>query len=107
MSDESLYRILDGVHRCVAAHKVGRTQISAVVDTDGSLGPEIMVPLERIYSPKTEIRRFDRNRDFEELLDIMRDDDRREMMTPVVLVRLSPRRTKYWTPVASVAVNPA
>lgn len=49
------YRILDGVHRCVATFRAGETHVRARIDRGGALGPEQLLPLDELYSGKTAI----------------------------------------------------
>lgn len=100
------YRILEGVHRCVAAHRVGLTEIRARIDTGGRLGAVVLVPLEVVYSPKREIGRWDRRRDFLVLVGLFADEATRDAIDPVELTEVPARVAKYLTPVADVIVNP-
>jgi hypothetical protein len=53
-----LYRIWEGVHRCVAAREAGLAGIyAAIMDNDGRILRSELVPLDRIYSPKSSIDR--------------------------------------------------
>lgn len=108
MSDPAtrpLYKILEGVHRCVAAHLAGQATITARVDVKGSLGPPVPVPLDDIYSPKPVIDRWDHDKDFHVLLNLMADDEGRASIPAVELVAIPRRVAKYLTPVARVTVT--
>jgi hypothetical protein len=101
-----LYRIVQGVHRCVAAHQAGRTEIRARIDRGGILGPIELVPLSNVYSPKPAIGRWDRGRDFLVLVHLMANPMYRDTMEPVILNPVSPKIAGYLTRVADVVVNP-
>lgn len=101
-----LYRILAGVHRCVAAHAAGLVEVRAQVDRGGALGPVELVSLADLYSPKPAIGRWDRGRDFAVLIGIMADPVLRDALAPVVVSIASPRAVKYLTPLAAVVVHP-
>jgi len=103
---EPIYKILAGVHRCVAARLAGLTEIKACIDDGGNLGPEVLIRLDAIVSVKSEIGRFDRNRDFHELLRIMANDVERERLEAIELMQISERHAKYFIRVADVRVNP-
>lgn len=106
MSDPVLhYRLLEGVHRCVAAHMTGQTEIAACIDFDGHLGEKRMVPLTAIFSSKTEIGWRDRGRDFQVLLDRMANEEERGQLAPVELIVISPRGAKYLTRIEDVIVQ--
>jgi hypothetical protein len=102
----TLYRIVQGVHRCVAARLVGLVEVQAQIDRGGLLGPVVAVPLDAVYSPKSSIRRWDRGRDFNVLLQMMADETRRRVLWPVVLAVLPTHRAKYITRIADVVVIP-
>jgi hypothetical protein len=101
------YRIMDGVHRCVAALRAGETHVRARVDQGGSLGPEQLLPLDELYSGKPSIGRWDRGRDFVDLVNIMSDPVKRATLNPVVVSLVSDRVAGYLTPLVQVAVNQA
>jgi hypothetical protein len=104
--DETLYLIVQGVHRCVAARMVGLPAIFAdVLDTDGRRVRSERVSLEQLYSPKAEIDRWDRGRDFQNLLNLMGSTTGRAGLEPVFLSELFPARLKYFTPVLDVVVK--
>jgi hypothetical protein len=100
------YRIMSGVHRCVAAREAGQTEVRAVVDRGSGLGPVEMIPLADLFSPKPAIGRWDRNRDFMVLVGMTTDPVQRDALPPVELVAASPRGVKYLTPLAGVILNP-
>jgi hypothetical protein len=102
----ALYRIMSGVHRCVAAREAGLTEIRAVVDRGGGLGPVELVPLAELHSPKPAIGRWDRGRDFMVLVGMMSDPAQRDALPPVELLVASPRGVKYLTPLTDVILNP-
>jgi hypothetical protein len=102
----ALYRILEGVHRCVAAREAGLNGIRAQIDRQGILSPVEVIPLDSMYSPKREIGRWDRNRDFFVLVGIMQNEAQRESLDPVILSSISARTAGYFTRVANVVVNP-
>jgi hypothetical protein len=101
------YRILSGVHRCVAAHRAGQSHIRAQIDRDGQLGPVELVALVELYSPKSEIGRWDRGRDFLKLVSIMADSEHREAMEPINVTAVSQRTARRLTRVIDVVVRPA
>lgn len=102
----TLFRIIEGVHRCVAAHRAGCSEIRARIDTGGSLGPVQWIRLDYLYSPKAVIGRWDRGRDFEVLVRIMSDPVQRDTIPPVILTALPATRAKYLKHVAGVTVSP-
>lgn len=103
----ALYKILSGVHRCVAAAKAGLTEIRAQVDVGGALGPVGPLPLADLYSPKPAIGRWDRGRDFLELVRLIADETWRDALDPVQVAAIPDRLAKYLTRVPDVVVNPA
>jgi hypothetical protein len=100
------YRILDGVHRCVAAHRAGETHVRARIDQGGSLGLEQLLPLDEMYSGKPDIGRWDRGRDLLDLVSIMSDPVKRATLDPVIVILVSDRVASYLTPLVQVIVNP-
>lgn len=100
-----MYRILDGVHRCVAAQRIGLTEILAEIDVGGKRSVPLLIPLSQIFSGKFEISRFDRDRDFNRLLEIMANDIERLEIDAVVLVELQPRYSKYFVRLADVQIQ--
>lgn len=100
------YRILSGVHRCVAAFQAGATHIRAQVDRHGALGPVELLPLVELYSSKGAIGRWDRGRDFMKLIKFMSDPSHREAMEPVIVAAVSERNARRLTKVSQVVVNP-
>lgn len=100
------YRIVDGVHRCVAARFAGITEIRAQVDDgNGVYGDVELVSLDVIYSSKAEIGLWDRGRDFFELVKLMSNERSRDLLPPIVLLEVSERYLKYLTLVEGVTVN--
>jgi hypothetical protein len=104
---EPFYRLLDGVHRSVAAHLAGLSEIKGQVDIDGSgnLSEPFMIPLSEIYSPKTEIDRFDRRKDLLGLVQLMLNETDRERLPAVIVMVLPATRAKYFVRVADVVVH--
>lgn len=100
------YRILDGVHRSVAAHKAGEAYVRARVDHGGALGPIELMSLDELYSDRQEIGRWDRGRDFLVLVSIVSDPIRRATLDPVIVAPVSDRVAAYLTAVPRVTVNP-
>ncbi|MFO0935225.1 MAG: ParB/Srx family N-terminal domain-containing protein [Gemmataceae bacterium] len=99
------YRLIDGIHRCVAARMAGLEEISAVVDRDGVLSGVVMIPLNELYSPKSSIGRWDRGRDFFDLVAVMADPLKRATMRPIIAEAVMPPAMKYLTPVSRVALS--
>ena len=88
----ALYKILSGVHRCVAASKAGLADIRAQLDDGGGkLGPVTSIPLADLYSPKPAIGRWDRGRDFLDLVMLFADETSRETFDPVEVIEMSVR----------------
>jgi hypothetical protein len=102
----ALYRILSGVHRCVAAREAGLVEVRALVDRGDGIGSIELVLLSELYSPKPEIGRWDRKRDLSVLIGLMNDPVQREKLAPVELMPISPAMGKYLTPLAQVILNP-
>lgn len=100
------YKVMSGVHRCVAAHQAGLTEIRARVDVDEKLGPVVLIALEFMYTTKREIGRWDRRRDFLELVKPFADESTRDTIPEVELMEVPDGVTKYLTKVADVVVNP-
>lgn len=103
----SLFRVLEGVHRCVAARRAGLSSIRARVDVQGCLGPVVEVALADVFTAKTEIGRWDRHRDFLGLVALMQDEEKRAAIPPVELVEVSATVARYLTPVSVVVVTDA
>lgn len=101
----ALYRILEGVHRCVAAREAGLTEVRARIDRGGGLGLPEMVELSALFSPKSEIGRWDRGRDFHVLIGMIGDPTVRPTIPPVELTPVAARVAKYLTPIADVVVR--
>jgi hypothetical protein len=103
-----VYKVMGGVHRCVAARLAGLTEIRAQIDdADGNLGPVVPIPLSELYSPKAEIGRWDRGRDLYDLVRLFADPATRETVPAVELLEVSDWLAKYLTRVADVVVKPA
>ena len=77
----------------------------AQIDRGGSLGAEQLLPLDELYSGKASIGRWDRRRDFLDLVRIMSDPVQRAALDPVIVTPVSNRVASYLTPVAQVIVN--
>ncbi len=101
----TIYKILSGVHRSVAAFQAGLSEIRARVDRGGALDPPRMISLVSLYSPKPEIGRLDRGRDFRVLVEIMKDEIARELLDPIEIAAIPEQIGKYLTPIATVAVR--
>jgi hypothetical protein len=101
------YKVLDGVHRCVAARLAGLMGIQARIDTDGNLGPAVLIPLGQIYSTKREIGRWDRRRDLMDLVRMFADKTMSDNIPAVELLAVPDWVTKYLTPIADVIVEQA
>lgn len=99
-----IYKILNGVHRSVAAFQAGLSEIRSRVDRRGALDPPQLIRLDYLYSPKPEIGRSDRGRDFQVLVDIMKDDIARELLDPIEIAVIPVQIAKYFTPIAAVEV---
>jgi hypothetical protein len=99
------YKVLEGVHRCVAARLAGLTEIQARIDSDGNLGPAVFIPLGQIYSTKREIGRWDRRRDLMDLVRMFADETIRGAVPAVELSVVPDWVSKYLTPIAGVIVE--
>lgn len=100
------YKVLEGVHRCVAARKAGLKEIPARIDTGGRPGPATLVPLDQVFTTKREIGRWDRRRDFLVLVQLYADEATRDAIPPVELKQVSDRVANRLTRVADVVVTP-
>ena len=76
ISPQDRFFITDGVHRSLAMRMLGFRSIPAQLMEDGVKLGDISVHPDQLSSSKTEIRRWEKGRDFFDLLDLMR--------TPVV-----------------------
>ena len=104
--DETLYVIVQGVHRCVAARLVGLPAIFAEVhDGEGHSIRSQLVPLGCVYSPKSEIDRWDRGWDFRKLVSLLRTAQGRASLPPVILHEMPTGRAKFFTLVFDVVIT--
>ncbi len=69
---DDLFYIQDGVHRAVAARTLGLTVFPARLIRERVADETIYVELGRLYSPRSAIGRWDRKRDFYELVEFLR-----------------------------------
>ena len=99
------YRIIEGVHRSVAAWLNGLGSIRAKIDRGGTLGETVLVELKELFATKTRISRWDRGRDFLVLVQLMATEEFRLAVNPIEICVLPEKRTKYFTPLADVAVD--
>ena len=103
---DQLFRIVSGVHRCVAAREAGLAGIFAeIMDDDGFMLVGGLVALDCIYSPKPSIDRWDRNRDFLDLVAIMSSVAGRAKIETVTLTPIDFFRSTYLTSLMDVIVT--
>lgn len=82
------FYIFDGVHRAVAARELRLIGVLATLHDEGSRPRLIVVDPARLYSPKSEIKRFYKNRDFHELVALMGTVEGRTRLRPIEVERL-------------------
>ena len=99
-----LYLIEQGVHRSVAAREVGLPGVLAEVRLGGELIGLRVVPLERLVSPKPVIGRYDRNRDFRQLVELVGSAAGRATLFPVFVSAVSAARAARFTPLLEVRI---
>jgi hypothetical protein len=90
----------------VAARGAGLTEIRVGADTSGVFGSVELIALADLYSPKLQIGRWVRGRDFLTLVQIMADPLKLGTLDPIVVMVVPERLAKYLTPLAEVVVNP-
>ena len=105
MTASRIYKILDGVHRCVAAHRCGFATIFARIDRDGALSESLELPLADLVSSKSVIGRWDRGRDFQDLVEIVLDELTRSELLPIVVSEIDPISAKYFSSISLIDVT--
>jgi hypothetical protein len=65
-----------------------------------------LIPLDEVFTGKPEIGRWDRRRDFYQLVLMMGDPAQRDALEPVIVERISDRAARRLTPIARVKVKP-
>jgi len=104
--DDRLY-IEDGVHRGVAAHRLGLRRVPAVLKRTG--GPDELVYPEpdRLCSPERVIGRWDRGRDFLDLVEVLSTAEGRARLRPIQVHPLGAPGQSGSVPIADVVVEEA
>jgi hypothetical protein len=98
--------IVSGVHRCMAAREAGLPAILAeIIDSNGTVRGTELVRLDRIYSPKAAIDRWDRGWDFFDLVSLMSDAEGRSKLEVVLLTPLVPQRAARFCRLSEVALT--
>jgi hypothetical protein len=95
------YLIVQGVHRSVAAREVGLEGVLARIPKIGIR----VIPMTNLFSPKPSIGRWDRGRDFQDLVSMMSSTEGRSRMSPVEVEEISERRAKRFTQLLEVKIE--
>ena len=98
------FKINDGVHRCKAALLAGLSGMLAEIKRDDEPPFLAVVELERIYSPKESFHRWDRRKDFFDLVGKMSSILGRSAIEPVILTPVSKTVAALLVPIADVEV---
>jgi len=92
--EEGEFYITDRVHRAFAARELRLTPVPASLMEPGKRPRLILIDPAQLHSPKLEISRFYKNRDFRRLLELMSKAEGRSKIRPVEVQRLgSPGQT--------------
>lgn len=106
LTPDTMFKIMAGVHRCVAAREVGLKGIFAEIqDADGYLIGKKWVPLTDLYTTKASIDRWDRNWDFEDLKRSMGSPVGRASLPVVILEPVSQRIADLLVPLHRVTLT--
>jgi hypothetical protein len=102
---DPLFLIDNGVRRAVACREAGLIEIRAFVESGGVRGPEFLVRLDQLYSPKDRIERNDPWNRYLDVESAMATDAGRAALPAIQLAPLPDNRVKYFTRLADVVLE--
>jgi hypothetical protein len=103
-SEAGEFYISDGVNRAVAARELGLIGVLGILHEEGIPDRTILVEVSQLHSPRREIRRQYKGRDFQEHLQVMATAEGRLTIRPTEIERLGVVGQTGSVPLADVRV---